>query len=245
VRRWTQTQPRTRWTKALGARICRRVAQGELLYEVCREPDMPTAQAVGRWARQDPEFGEALRAARRKGGRLLRGGGVWTYRAETAEEIFERLCEGESLTAIGADPAMPSLSTLFHWRRNFPEFEAAVRLGMQVQAELACDTGWTLAQAAEPETAYLTHVRLTHLRWMAGVKSPREFRHKASAPPEPVTPPKRLLLRHFRIEKDPETGRDKVVAYCPNPDTGLAEREDAPGWRQAPNTVAMPGGYGA
>ncbi|WP_337188274.1 hypothetical protein [Phenylobacterium sp.] len=244
-RTWTQAQPRTRWSKALGAAICARVAAGELLYEVCREPGMPTAQAVGRWARENPAFGAALRAARRRGGRSLRGGGVWSYRAETAEEVFERLCEGEGLSAIAADPAMPSLSTLFHWRRNFPEFDAAVRLGMQAQAELACDHGWELAQAATPETAYLTQVRLGHLRWMAGVKAPRQFRPKQADPPQEAAPARRVLLRRFEVEVDPQTGRRTVVAYCPNPDTGQVEREDTPGWRQAPDSLGMPGGRGS
>ena len=53
---------------------------------------------------------------------------------------------------------------------------------------------------------------------------------------------KRLLLRKFEIEVDPATGKKVVVAYCPNPDTGEVEREDTPGWRQAPNSAALPGG---
>ena len=240
--RWVRRRGIVPYSDALAERLCARIAAGELFYAVCREPGMPTPQSVGRWARERPEFGEALRAARKAGGRPERGGGVWSWCEDTADEIFERLCEGESLTAIGADPTMPSLSTIFYWRDRIPGFEGTVQLGMRIRAERFCDLGWELATEATPETAYLTHVRLTQLRWTAGVMAPRVFRPRTLEPEAPPQTPRRLLARHFKVEVDPETGRDKVVAYCPNPDTGEVEREDVPGWRQAPGTLAMPGG---
>src|SRR5204863_5502206 len=106
------------------------------------------------------------------------GGGVWTYCPEIGDEIFARLCEGESLTAIGRDPSMPCLSTIFYWRQRIPAFEKAVALGKEIQAERACDKAGEIADAATPETAYLAHVRLTQLRWEAGIKAPRVYRVK-------------------------------------------------------------------
>ncbi|RAK60099.1 hypothetical protein DJ021_09915 [Phenylobacterium hankyongense] len=230
------------WSAKVAKRICERVAAGELLYAVCREPGMPTPQSVRLWARDKPDFAEALALARRAGGRPSHsGGGVWSYCAETGEEIFERLCEGESLTAIGKDPTMPCLSTIFYWRRRIPAFEEQVQVAKRIQAERFCDLGWELATEATPETAYLTHVRLSQLRWTAGVMAPRVFRIKTvepQTPPEPLT----VLVRHFRIETDPATGEQKVVAYCPNPETGEVEREDAPGWRPPAGAVRLPGG---
>jgi len=241
--KWARRRSVVPYSDALAERLCARIAAGELFYAVCREPGMPTPQSVGRWMRERPEFGERFRAARKAGGRPeWGGGGVWTYCEATADEIFERLCAGESLTQIGKDPAMPTLSTIAYWRRHIPGFEADVQLGMRIRAERFCDFGWELAMEAEAETAYLTHVRLTHLRWMTGVMAPRVFRLKTLEPEAPPQKPLRWLARHFKVEDDPETGRQKVVAYCPNPDTGEVEREDVPGWRQAPGTVAMPGG---
>src|SRR5690348_8300087 len=94
--RWVRVKETVKWSAALGEALCERVARGEVLYAVLREPGMPTAQSVGRWAREKPGFGAALEAARRAGGRGAAGGGVWSYCAETADAIFERLCEGES-----------------------------------------------------------------------------------------------------------------------------------------------------
>lgn len=233
-----------RWSAALGRRICERVAAGDVLYAVLREPGMPTAQSVGVWARERPDFAAALGEARRAGGRPSRadgkgGGGVWTYCEATAHAIFERLCEGESLTAISRDPTMPCLSTIFYWRRRIPEFEDTVRAAKEIQAERLCDLGWEMVGDATPETAYLTHVRLTQLRWMTGVMAPRTYRLK---PVEPAAPRERLnvLFRNFKIETDPQTGKEKVVAYCPNPETGEVEREDVPGWRPPPGSRPMP-----
>jgi hypothetical protein len=232
-------KPGAAYCPKLAKRICRRVAAGEMLYVVCREPGMPTPQSVGVWARKRADFGRALSEARKAGGRTVRGGGVWTYCAATAEAIFERLCEGESLTAIGADPAMPCLSTIFYWRRRIAEFEQAVQVAKRIQAERFCDMGWELAKDATPETAYLTHVRLAQLRWTAGVLAPRHYRLKTLEPDAPRET-RDILLRRFEIEVDPQTGARKVVAYCPNPETGEAEREDTPGWRPPPG-VMIPG----
>ena len=234
-----------RWSKALAARVLARVASGEVLYAVLREEGMPTAQSVGRWAKARAGFGEALDAARRAGGRGRGGGGVWSWCAETADAIFERLCEGESLTAIGADPTMPCLSTIFYWRRHVARFDEQVTLGMRIRAERFCDLGWELAMGATPETAYLTHVRLTQLRWAAVTMAPKLFRIRNV---EPELPPKKIdvLMRRFKIEVDPATGKEKVVAYCPNPATGEVEREDVPGWRppEGPDVVLIPSGVG-
>ena len=237
---WTRTRPGVRWSPALAMTLCERVAGGELLYAVCLEAGMPTSQSVARWARERPDFALALQEARRAGGRPGRGGGgVWTYCEATAGAIFERLCAGESLTAIGDDPTMPCLSTIFYWKKRIPDFADAIAMAREIQAQRLCDEGWSAVQAATPETAYLTHVRLTHLRWMTGVMAPRVYRTKAV---EPEGAQKRVdvLMRRFEIEADPVTGKNKVVAYCPNPETGEVEREDTPGWRRPPG-VPLPG----
>lgn len=241
-RKWARRRASAHYSWKLAAAICARVAAGEMLYRVLAEDGMPTPQSVGRWAKERADFGAALAAARTACGRTRQGGGVWTYCEGTAQEVFERLSDGESLTAIGADPTMPCLSTLFYWRNRVSGFEDLVQLGMRVRAERACDEGWAMAQAATTETAYLTQVKLAHLRWMAGVMAPRTFRPKLVEPREEPKPQLRWLMRRFEVEVDAQTGEQKVVSYCPNPDTGEVEREDMPGWRQAPNSVSLPGG---
>ena len=230
------------WSEELGRALCARLAAGELLYVICREPGMPTREAVAKWAKAKPGFGAALISARRAGGRAAGSRGpVDTYCGEVAEEVFQRLCEGASLTRIGADAAMPCLSTLMRWRKRFPEFEALVQLGMRVRAERMADEGWEMAMSATPETAYLTQVRLGYLRWYAGVMAPQQFRIKMVEPAvqEVLT----TLIRSFKGVVDPVTGKEKVVSLCPNPVTGEMERTDVPGWRPTPpDAVVIPAG---
>lgn len=232
-----------RWSEALAKRLCARLAGGELLYRILAEDGMPTAEGVAKWAKERPEFGEALLAARRAGGRPAGTRGCpFTYTEEIGEEIFERLCEGQSLTGIGRDPTMPSLSTIFYWRRRIPDFEERVQLGMRVRAEIACDTGWELAREATRETAYLTDVRLKQLRWMAGVMAPRVFKLKTVEPEKPVKTVD-VMFRHFEIEVDKATGERRVVAWCPNPATGFPDRESEPDFRFPPGLI-LPDGRG-
>jgi len=221
-RRYERGRDSVPWSKALASRICERLAAGELLYDICEEAGMPTPQSVGRWARERPKFGEQLAAARAAGGRQVRGGGVWTYSEDLAAVIFERLCDGESLTAIGKDPAMPCLSTLYYWRRRVPGFAELLREAKEIQAERLCEAGWEMALGATPETAYLTDVRLKQLRWMAGTMAPRTYRIK-QVEPEAPREVRTILVRRFGVGIDPETGEKRVVAYHPNPETGEVE----------------------
>jgi hypothetical protein len=242
-----EPQPRrkaeVRWSEALGRKICRRVAAGELLCQVLRDDGMPTQTAVANWEAARPKFKKALLAARKAGGRPKGSRGpAFTYNEGVAREIYERLCLGESLLAISRDPTMPSRSTMHYWRRHVPAFAALIQTAREVQAELFCDLGIEMAMAATPETAYLTHVRLNQLRWTAGVLAPQTYRTR---PAEAPVPPResRYVFRSFRVEVDPVTGKDKVVAYCPNPYTGQVEREDTPGWRPPPDSALLAGKF--
>ena len=241
---WRRTP--VRYSPEVAKALCERVAAGELLYAVCREEGMPTPAGVAKWLKERPDFAEAFSEARLAGGRPAGvRGPVYSYCPATADAIFERVCEGESYSAIGRDPTMPSLSTIFYWRRRIAEFETAMQLAKDIQAERFCDMSWELAQGLTPETAYATDVKLKHIRWMAGVMSPKVYRLKP-AEPEKAREALTVLIRRFEIEEDPETGEKIVVAYCPNPETGEVECERQPGWRRLdrPGVVSLPAGGG-
>ncbi|MCC8432414.1 hypothetical protein [Reyranella aquatilis] len=53
-----------RFTEALGAEICRRVAEGNLLHEVCRARRMPLAGTVRQWLRENAQFRNRYTLAR-------------------------------------------------------------------------------------------------------------------------------------------------------------------------------------
>jgi hypothetical protein len=157
-------------------------------------------------------------------------GGRATYCPIIAHEVVTRVSEGETLTAIAEDPAMPSMGSLFYWRKTHPEFGEALRLAREALAERFSDMGWRMAMEATPETAYLTRVRLGQLRWNAAILSPRTHaRLKPADLPEEsrVTV---VRIRHFQVEVHPETGQHRVVAYTPDPQTMRPVRTSEGEW---------------
>jgi hypothetical protein len=162
-----------RWPSAVGHEIVRRTAAGETMLAICRDPQMPGHTIVCRWMAERPIFREAIDKARREAGRSLFD--TSTYCRETAEAIFDRLCAGEGMAAICRDPQMPANMTVYRWMAKHEDFRAAVALAREIAAEGFFEKGWELAEGATPETAYLTDVKLKHLRWHAGKLSPGRY----------------------------------------------------------------------
>jgi len=230
-----------RYSERMARTICDRLAGGEGLARICAGPGMPTRRRVQTWAQQRPEFGQALERARRAGGMNPRGGGTLTYSEVLAHEICHRLAEGESMSAICSDPTMPCFSTVYRWRRTIPAFAEMLRVAREVQAEKFCDLGWEMAQAATPETAHLTRVRLNQLRWTAGALSPRIYGRVK--PSEADRGPKvdTVMCRHFQVEVHPETGQTRVVGYVPDPETMRPVRDSEGEWSRLPRLAYLSG----
>jgi hypothetical protein len=239
--------PSVPYTARLGREIVMRVAAGEALAVICRAPGMPTARSVHRWARERAgpgDFGFELHRAKALAQRNGLGANT-SYTEVTAHEICVRVAEGESLSSIAQDPAMPSLGTILHWQRRSEGFARALAMARQARAERMGEDGWEMAMAATPQTAFLTHVRLGHLRWMSGIMSPKTHgRMRAVEPPAPPEPrvERVALLRHFQVERDKATGRVRVVTYIANPATNRPEREHEGEWIEPPTTIASRAG---
>ncbi len=58
-----------------------------------------------------------------------------TYSEETAELIWQRLIEGESLRQICCDETMPSRRTVFQWLARYPDFARLYAAARQAQAD--------------------------------------------------------------------------------------------------------------
>lgn len=54
----------SKYTKDLAAEICERMAQGQSLRSVCRDPDMPDISTVFKWRREIDEFSQQYEKAR-------------------------------------------------------------------------------------------------------------------------------------------------------------------------------------
>ncbi|MGA0607737.1 hypothetical protein ACO2Q0_17230 [Phenylobacterium sp. VNQ135] len=225
-----RTRAYVRYAKALIDGLLKRIAQGESLAAICREPGMPSRNTVMRWARERPTIRRAIDRARAAAGQFGTGGRS-TYCPVTAQEIFRRVSEGESLSSVCRDPAMPAMSTVTLWRQRRPDFDDAMLLARETQAERLCDTGWDMALGADPETAYVTEVRLRQLRWMTAMMAPRRFgRFKAQeAPGRPEMPA--VGIKVFRLETRRSDGWMRMVTFAPDPETNQPERVDEGPWK--------------
>lgn len=71
---WKRGRPWARpdaYDAGLGEEICRRIAEGQSMLEVCAAADMPVAGTVYEWLRNHDDFAEAYRRARRVQAELL------------------------------------------------------------------------------------------------------------------------------------------------------------------------------
>ena len=222
------------WPSATGAEIVRRTAAGETLLAISRGPQMPSPTIVSRWIRERPDFRAAMMAAREAGGRSLVGQST-TYCRETAEIIFQRLCAGEGLVRMcREDPTLPVPSTVYRWMAKHEDFREAVGLAREIAAEGFFEKGWELAEGATPETAYLTDVKLKHLRWHAGKLSPRKYGAlRPQDPPPPADDDDRnnltVIVKKYGWDGEPIEGGPEQVLYRQKmaPRTPLQRRLDA------------------
>jgi hypothetical protein len=210
--------------------VCERLAAGEPLSSICADADMPCQFSIERWAKRWPKFGHAVAQARTLG-ELKPDGRPSSYDPATARRVLMRLAEGESLLSISRDPAMPCVKTILHWGRSRAEFGDELDAVREAAAERMSDWSMDLAMAATTATAYLTSVRLAHMRWRAALLSPGTHGRT-----KPVDPPARaevlnVTMRNFQIEVDPETGRIRSVAYHHDPERGEIVRDLVGEWK--------------
>lgn len=109
------------YDEALAQRVLDRIAQGEMLRDLWRDPALPTRGDLRRWRHADPAFSRRLREAVNR----ARSKRMSTYDPATAETICLRLCLGESLRGVCADRDMPCVATVFEWRKEQPDFARA------------------------------------------------------------------------------------------------------------------------
>jgi hypothetical protein len=181
-----------RFSDEIGAAICARVEAGESLSRVCRGPEMPNATTVYDWARERPAFGlalsQAMRTARvaqrmvdraKAAARLAAGRdrrGRWsTFTPELGREICERIANGESLKAVGQDPAMPCAATILRWAAEFPDFGNDYAHARQLMADVLFDEAREVALGTTPATVWADRLRFDTIRWMTARMAPKKY----------------------------------------------------------------------
>jgi len=137
---FAEAQRRGTWRRrfafddALARAFLRRLASGEALGSILRDPTMPRLATLRDWRAQQGEFAaEYLRLIRVHRGlrieAMYRPPRAWD--AAVADRILALVGRGHSyktLTAI--DPGLPGYWVINRWRREQPDFDAEMRLNM-------------------------------------------------------------------------------------------------------------------
>ena len=237
---WRVKTDYVRFSAEVGRVLLARVAEGEPISRIVRDPGMPSQKTVRRWAERSGRFRRLLERAKALGGWSASGRPPAGYCPVTAAAICARLSQGEPMTAICEDPTMPGHSTVYRWRDEQPDFARALERARQVVAERLFDLGWEIARAVTPADVQATRVKLTQLRWMAGAMAPSRFgRFKAVASEAetvweteaPANPREvRIEVRRFGVDTR-EDGAQRMFEYRRDPVTNLLTRPDeCPPW---------------
>ena len=167
---------------------------------------MPSRRTFGDWAAREPEFGAAYEAAKLAGRerqvaadrradaprmwrRMLtregrRGGSVSPYTPELAEAICLRIAAGESVLAIGADPAMPCSVTIYNWARRNDDFREMYLRAKDIAADLLFDLTREIALEATEATVRSDALRIRTLRWHTAMLAPKKYGARRLLGPE-------------------------------------------------------------
>ena len=143
-----------RYSPALAAKVCARLAEGHSLSSLGRLPAMPSRNTLMRWRAEHPAFERLYRATledrgtatgkrgpnRRRGDQApahnpLPPGRPTAYSPEVAEAVCARVAEGASMLDLWRDPELPSGRSLYTWLDRHEDFRRMYLAACELRAE--------------------------------------------------------------------------------------------------------------
>lgn len=181
------------YTAEIAERILRELADGRTLVEACDGDDMPSANTVRNWVRDDHEgFRVRYRQARDAGHARARRSAPYT--TELAERILAELREGRSLRDVCRDDGMPTSGTVLDWEASDRDgfrarYHRARDIGYQIRAEeldeIAADGRYdyiervnkdgSIERVLDREHVSRSRLQLEHGRWSLTNMLPRLY----------------------------------------------------------------------
>jgi len=107
------------------------------------------------------------------------------YSQEIADQICERIADGESLRKICAEDDMPNKATVFRWLAAHEAFSDQYAHARDSQADTLFDDVLaiadqydTLSEALNPDLIQRAKLRIDARKWMAGKLRPKKYGEK-------------------------------------------------------------------
>lgn len=101
-----------------------------------------------------------------------------SYKPEIADEICERMIEGEDLVQICKDDHMPSRVTVYRWMEANPDFETRIARAREGLADYDASMIAEIARNTTKATAEGDRVRLAAYQWLAAKRAPKRWGDK-------------------------------------------------------------------
>lgn len=106
---------------------------------------------------------------------MAKAGRPSTYNEEIATKIVNRMIEGENLTQICRDPAMPPRVTVYAWFDKYPEFYARCARAREALADYLVDEIEDLASKATAKNIDQLKLQISTKQWRAMKIAPRIY----------------------------------------------------------------------
>jgi hypothetical protein len=90
-----------------------------------------------------------------------------TYTPELAEEICERIANGETLRDICRSPHMPSYRSVYRWREANPEFASRIAHARDCGFDVIAEETIAIADDATNDTIETEHGEKPNSEWIA------------------------------------------------------------------------------
>ncbi len=113
-----------------------------------------------------------------------RGGSLSPYTPQLGEAICLRIAGGESVLAIGADPAMPCSVTIYNWARRNDDFREMYLRAKDMAADLLFDLSREIAMEATEASVRSDRLRIETLRWHTAMLAPKKYGTRRGLGPE-------------------------------------------------------------
>lgn len=141
------------WSAALSRAICRRIAEGESLRALCRDPAMPDRKTLLAWARARPGFAARLADARGRSGapRTGRASRFVLDRSLVVTQIFWRFCYGATWDEACAAPGFPNPRTVRAWMQADPDIARQLDTARRIRREHLAEAYFPMLQQMERE----------------------------------------------------------------------------------------------
>lgn len=103
------------------------------------------------------------------------GGRPPVFSLELMHEYCERLSQGELAIELSREEGMPSLSTVFRWKEEHPEFRETYARARLMQAQACAERAVVSGRSATAEDANAARVKMDADKWLAARLDPRNY----------------------------------------------------------------------